>query len=272
MTAHAESNVTTGDHATGRACRLDVALARLGLFETREQARRSLIAGEIEIDGRRDAKPGTPVRIVQGSSGPGLMRGRARLEVHLRAKRAHVSRGGQKLEAALDAFGICPRGMTALDIGASTGGFTDCLLQRGAAKVYAVDCGTGQLHAKLRSDPRVIVLERTNARFLSRAEVPEQPAVVVVDVSFISLRLILPAIAAVAGLGTVVIALVKPQFEAGPDKVGKGGVVRDEAVRLEAVEGIREAMKAMGWACIGMIESPLTGPAGNHEYLLAARL
>jgi len=268
MTARAEITVTMDDHATDSACRLDAALARLGLYETREQARRSLLAGEIEINGRRDAKPGTPVRIDRGS----LMRGRTRLDVHVRAKPAHVSRGGQKLDAALDAFDIRPQGMIALDIGASTGGFTDCLLQRGAAKVYAVDCGTGQLHAKLRSDPRVIVLERTNARFLSRAEVPEQPGVVVVDVSFISLRLILPAIAAVAGPGTVVIALVKPQFEAGPDKVGKGGVVRDEAVRLETVEGIRVAMTAMGWTCIGMIESPLIGPAGNHEYLLAARL
>jgi len=252
--------------------RLDSALVRLGCFETREQAQRALLAGEIEIGGRRDAKPGAKVSVIVEGGCRRLMQGSRELAVAVRERMPYVSRGGVKLAAALDAFDIDPAGMLALDIGSSTGGFTDCLLQRGARKVYAVDCGTGQLHAKLRADGRVVSLEQTNARFLSREHVPEPPDIVVIDASFISLRLLLPVAAALAHAGTVVVALVKPQFEAGPKHVGKGGVVRDEHVRRTAVDGIREAMAGLGWTILGEIESPLRGPAGNVEYLLGARI
>jgi 23S rRNA (cytidine1920-2'-O)/16S rRNA (cytidine1409-2'-O)-methyltransferase len=164
------------------------------------------------------------------------------------------------------------RETVALDIGASTGGFTDCLLQRGARRVYAVDCGTGQLHATLRNDTRVVSMERCNARHLTREEIPTVPEIVVADVSFISLRLIIPVVAKLGGSGTIVIMLVKPQFEAGPAQVQRGGVVRDAAVRRAAVDSVRTAMADAGWQVFGELESPLRGPAGNIEYLLGARM
>ena len=253
-------------------CRLDAALVRLGLYETGEQAQRALLAGEVEVNGRRDAKPGLQVKMVATPDGMRLFRGSAVLDVQVRTKMPYVGRGGLKLEAALNGFGIEPRDMVALDIGASTGGFTDYLLQRGARKVYAVDCGIGQLHAKLRADGRVVVREKTNARYLVRADVPETPGIVVVDVSFISVRLLLPVMDALGAPDTVVVVLVKPQFEAGADKVGKGGVVRDEAVRRETVASVRAAMEGLGWICLGEIECPVHGPAGNIEYFLAARM
>ena len=252
--------------------RLDAALTAMGLFATREQAQRALLAGAVEINGRRDAKPGSKAVARRTEAGWQLFHGAREAAVTIRERMPYVSRGGLKLAAALDAWALDPAGLIALDIGASTGGFSDCLLQRGARKVYAVDCGTGQLHASLRRDPRVIVLEKTNARFLSRTLIPEPPQIVTVDVSFISLKLIVPVIAEIAPAGAWVVALVKPQFEVGPALVQRGGVVKDEAARRAAVSGIRACMVARGWTIIGEIESPLRGPAGNYEYLLGARL
>ena len=182
-----------------------------------------------------------------------------------------VSRGGQKLDHALTQFKIDPSGLTALDIGASTGGFTDVLCQRGARRVYAVDVGYGQLAARLRDDARVIVLERTNARYLTQAEVPEPIDLIVCDASFIGLRTILPAPLGLAAPGTRLIALIKPQFEAGRGRVGKGGIVRDPAVHAEVCETIRAWLTAEGWPVIGLTESPIKGRDGNTEFLIAAR-
>ena len=182
-----------------------------------------------------------------------------------------VSRGGVKLDHALTHFGIDPSGLTALDIGASTGGFTDALCQRGARRVYAVDVGYGQLDARLRDDARVTVLERTNARHLSRAEVPEPIDLIVCDASFIGLRTILPAPLLLAAVGARLVALIKPQFEAGRERVGKGGIVRDPAVYVEVCETIREWLTAGGWPPIGLTESPIKGRDGNTEFLIAAR-
>ena len=182
-----------------------------------------------------------------------------------------VSRGGIKLDHALTHFEIDPGGLTALDIGASTGGFTDVLCQRGARRVYAVDVGYGQLDARLRDDGRVAVLERTNARHLSREQVPEPIDLVVCDASFIGLRTILPAPLALATAGARLIALIKPQFEAGRERVGKGGIVRDPAVHADVCETIRAWLTTEGWPVIGLTESPITGRDGNIEFLIAAR-
>lgn len=261
-----------GTMETPRTMRLDAALVQLGLFASREQAQRALLAGDVDVDGRRDAKPGLSVSVREGAQGLELWRGRTRLHVTVRARMPYVSRGGLKLAAALDAFGIDPRGLVVLDIGASTGGFTDCLLQRGAARVFAVDCGTGQLHASLRNDPRVTVREQCNARFLTRADFDAVPQMVVADVSFISLTLLIPVIARVIAPGGWLVVLVKPQFEAGPQYVARGGVVNDAAVRQAAVDKVRACVEQHGGTVIGVCESPLRGPAGNIEYLLAARL
>jgi 23S rRNA (cytidine1920-2'-O)/16S rRNA (cytidine1409-2'-O)-methyltransferase len=230
-----------------------------GLAPTRSRAQAMVLAGEVFAGEQRLDKPGTPVD-------PGLA-----LEVRPRTG-AWVSRGALKLEAGLDHFAIDPRGAIALDVGASTGGFTEVLLARGAAKVYAVDVGRGQLHQKLRTDARVVVLERTNARYLSRAEIPEAPDLVVCDASFISLIQVLPAALALAAPGARLVALVKPQFEVGKGEVGKGGVVRDPA-RHDAVCARIEAWLAgeMGWMVLGITPSPITGPKGNREFLMAAR-
>jgi 23S rRNA (cytidine1920-2'-O)/16S rRNA (cytidine1409-2'-O)-methyltransferase len=252
--------------------RLDAALVELGYFELREQAQRALLAGEVELNGRRDMKPGWQTTVQATPQGPRLYKSGTPLEVTLRARAPFVSRGGLKLAAALDAFVIDPAGMTAVDIGASTGGFSDCLLQRGARKVYTVDCGTGQLHQRLRDDPRVIVMERTNARLLTADDIADAVDLVVIDVAFISLRLILPAVVRIGRPGTTIVALVKPQFEVEPARVAKGGVVRDPLARREAVDMIRAAMRTEGWCARGEIESPITGPAGNHEYLLGAQI
>ena len=183
----------------------------------------------------------------------------------------YVSRGGEKLEAALEAFSIPLAGRTALDAGASTGGFTDCLLQHGVARVYAVDVGYGQLAWRLRQDPRVVVMERTNVRHLAPEAFPETPDLFTADCSFISLRLVLPGIAAVVTEQAQGIVLVKPQFEAGRHHVGRGGVVRDQAVHQQVVEQVLEAAQALGFSCAGVIPSPLRGPAGNREFLAHLR-
>ena len=182
-----------------------------------------------------------------------------------------VSRGGVKLAAALDAFGIDPAGRVCLDVGASTGGFTDVLLSRGASRVYAVDVGWGQLHARLRGDPRVVVREKVNARFLSRGEVPEEPSLLVSDVSFISVTLILPAVVPLLSPEAEAVLLVKPQFESERGEVGKGGIVRDEAVRERARTRVVSAAEALGLSSLGVLESPIRGADGNVEYLAVFR-
>ena len=182
-----------------------------------------------------------------------------------------VSRGGQKLDHALTHFGIDPQGLVALDVGASTGGFTHVLCERGARRIYAVDVGYGQLDARLRGDARVTVLERTNARYLSREQVPEPVDLIVCDASFIGLRTILPAPLALAAPGARLIALIKPQFEAGRGRVGKRGIVRDPAVHDEVCETIRDWLTAEEWPVTGLVESPIKGRDGNTEFLIAAR-
>ena len=238
--------------------RLDVALVRRGLAESRERAQGLILAGAVTVAGRAAGRASQ------------LIAPEASLEI---AGPAHpfVGRGGLKLAAALDAFGIDPTGLVALDIGASTGGFTDCLLQRGAAKVYAVDVGYGQLAWRLRQDPRVVVVERCNARYLERSRIPEPIHLVTIDVSFISLTLILPAVRACLDPEGHVVALLKPQFEVGKGKVSKGGIVRHESLRREAVEAVRRAVIAQGWSWEGEQRSPMTGRKGNVEYLVWLR-
>jgi 23S rRNA (cytidine1920-2'-O)/16S rRNA (cytidine1409-2'-O)-methyltransferase len=239
--------------------RLDVALVARGLAPTRERAQALILAGRVAVDGRPATKAGQPVS------------DDAALAV-AEPPHPYVSRGGVKLAAALDHFGIDPAGKTCLDVGASTGGFTDCLLQRGAARVYAVDVGHGQLDARLRADPRVVVREKVNARSLSEADVPERVEIAVVDVSFISLRLVLPAMAARVAPGGAIVALVKPQFEAGRGEVPRGGVVRSEATRRRVVEEVAEAGRALGLGVLGVAPSPIAGARGNAEFLLGFRV
>jgi 23S rRNA (cytidine1920-2'-O)/16S rRNA (cytidine1409-2'-O)-methyltransferase len=184
----------------------------------------------------------------------------------------YVSRGGQKLEAALDAFKLDVQGVVAIDVGASTGGFTDCLLQRGAARVYAVDVGYGQLDWKLRQDPRVVVMERTNIRSLTPDQMPERPNFFTIDCSFISLRLVLPPLKALLAEQAEGVALIKPQFEAGKELVGKGGVVRDADIHERVVSDVTDAARELGFQPAGVIPSPLIGPAGNREFLAYLRL
>jgi 23S rRNA (cytidine1920-2'-O)/16S rRNA (cytidine1409-2'-O)-methyltransferase len=213
------------------------------------------MAGDVLVDDRPATKPGTRVS--------------PEVSVRLRGQPSpYVSRGGEKLAGALDAFTIDPAGMRVLDVGASTGGFTDCLLQRGASAVVAVDVGYGQLAWSLRQDPRVRVCERVNARTLLADFVESPVDLAVLDVSFISLRLVLPAVARLVRAGGAIVALVKPQFEVGPERVGSGGVVRDEAARADAVASVREAAQAIGLVVRGQADSVLAGPKGNREIFL----
>lgn len=193
-------------------------------------------------------------------------------ELQVLGEEPYVSRGGQKLEAAMDGFDLNVQGAVAIDVGASTGGFTDCLLQRGAARVYAVDVGYGQLAWKLRQDPRVIVMERTNIRSLTAEQMPEQPDFFTIDCSFISLRLVLPPLKALLKPAAAGVILIKPQFEAGKELVGKGGVVRDAEVHERVVSDVVAAAEELGFEPLGVIPSPLTGPAGNREFLAHLRL
>lgn len=235
--------------------RLDEALVARGLAESRSQARALIMAGIVRAGGRVVDKPGmpTPAGALEVLSG-----GR------------FVSRGGEKLQGALDRFPIAPQGLVCADLGASTGGFTDCLLQAGAAKVYAVDVGRGQLHWKIRQDSRVVVIERQNARYLER--LPELVSLVVADLSFISLALILPTIRRLLVPGGQTLTLVKPQFEAGRDAVGKGGVVRDPATHRAVLRRFLDDARREGFAVLGLIGSPLRGPAGNVEFLAHLRV
>ena len=236
--------------------RLDALLFARGLVESKELARRLVMEGNVTVAGQRVDKPGT--RVAEDAV---LM---------VRELPRFVSRGGEKLDAALVAFKVSAEGLIAVDVGASTGGFTDCLLQRGAQKVYAIDVGYGQLDYKLRYDPRVVVMERTNARYVE--SLPDRPALAVIDASFISLKLLLPPVRRWLTESGQVVTLIKPQFEAGRDKVGKGGVVKDHAIHAEVLRDVLEAARIDGFALTGLICSPLKGPAGNIEFLAYLRL
>jgi len=217
-----------------------------------------LLAGLVKVDGQRVEKRATRVAV------------HAVIDVD-RPASLFVSRGGEKLAAALDAFSPPVAGAVALDVGASTGGFTDCLLQRGARRVYAVDVGYGQLDWGLRNDARVVVLERCNIRHLDPAVIPDPVQLAVIDVSFISLRLVLPCVVPLLAPGATVLALVKPQFEVGVKQVGRGGVVRDDVLRRGAVQQIQDAGERSGFACLGSFDSPIAGKKGNREIFLGLR-
>jgi 23S rRNA (cytidine1920-2'-O)/16S rRNA (cytidine1409-2'-O)-methyltransferase len=232
-----------------------VLLVEKGLAESRAKAQALVLAGQVVVDDNRVDKPGTRVSV----------------EAELRLKGEvlkYVSRGGLKLEAALDAFKLDPQSLVCADIGASTGGFTDCLLQRGATRVHAIDVGKAQLHQKLRADARVISREGVNARHLTDEDLPERVGALVIDVSFISLKLVLPAV--LPKLDGWLVALVKPQFEVGREGIEKGGVVKDAKLRQAAIDDMRAFVKEQGFEVLGVIDSPIAGPAGNVEALLGA--
>lgn len=238
-----------------KRARLDVLLVERGLAESREKAQRLVLAGEVLVDEVPAAKPGHEVA--------------ADCVLRVRQPERFVGRGGLKLEEAFARFpALAAAGKICVDVGASTGGFTDCLLQHGAAKVYAVDVGHTQLHPRLAADPRVVVLDGCNARHLQPGDLPEPVDLAVADVSFISLRLILPAIDRLLKRGGEIVALIKPQYEAGRAEVARGGVVRNPEIRLQVVERIRDfGVHTLGWQWIGFCESPIQGPAGNVEFL-----
>ena len=234
--------------------RLDQRLTELGLAESREKAKATIMSGLVYVNGQKSDKPGTPVA------------DDAEIEVR-GAACPYVSRGGFKLAKALESFGIAPEGWVCIDCGASTGGFTDVLLKNGAAKVYAVDVGYGQLAWSLRTDGRVVVMERTNARGLTPDMFPERMDMAVMDLSFISIRLVLPAVRALVKDGGRCVCLIKPQFEAGKADVGKKGVVRDRAVHERVLREMTEFFPTAGWKLTGLDYSPIRGPEGNIEYL-----
>lgn len=236
--------------------RLDVALVARGLADSREKAQALILAGQVVVDGQRADKAGKQVDEA--------------CQIEVIAPPRYVGRGGLKLEAALEHFAVAVAGKVCLDVGASTGGFTDCLLQHGAARVYAIDVGTGQLDWKLRKDPRVIVHEQVNARHLSRNEVPEPVDLAVCDVSFISVTLILPALPDLLRSDAAMIILVKPQFELARGQVGRGGIIRDPILHRQACERVEQAVRQLGFEA-QIIPSPVLGAEGNQEFLLYAR-
>jgi 23S rRNA (cytidine1920-2'-O)/16S rRNA (cytidine1409-2'-O)-methyltransferase len=238
--------------------RLDVHLVAAGLAESRERAQALVMAGRVTIDGRPATKAGTAVG--------------ADAVVAVRPGPEHVGRGAVKLAGALDSFGLSPAGRVAVDVGASTGGFTETLLARGAVRVYAVDVGRNQMHEKVRADPRVVSLEGVNARTLDRTHVPEDCGVATLDLSFISVLKVLPAVRTVLADDADVLVLVKPQFEVGREKVGRGGIVRDAALHREAVLTVARAVQAGGgYSVRGACASPITGTEGNREFFLHLR-
>ena len=239
--------------------RLDQILVQRGLAESRERAQALILGGRVEVEGQRTNKAGTRIDpsarlVVFGPDHP------------------YVGRGGVKLAGALDRFGIDPSLRVALDVGASTGGFTDCLLAHGAAQVIAVDVGYGQLAWKLRNDSRVVVFEKTNVRYLEPSRLPHVATLATIDVSFISLRLVLPQVRRLLERSSVVVALIKPQFEVGKGKVGKGGVVRSHDEHQRVIEEVKAAALGIGYNVLGVIESPLLGPKGNKEFLIHLRI
>ncbi len=249
-------------------CRLDILTVERGLFDSRQRAQRAILAGEVFVNEQRVDKPGTTVP--------------ADAVVRATAKDPYVSRGAYKLVGALDHFQIVPSGWNCLDVGASTGGFTDCLLQRGAARVYAYDVGHGQLDWRIRSDPRVVVREKLNARYLTADDLPQSIRLTVIDVSFISLTLILPAVATAQAAsltaggetgGGWIVALIKPQFELERGDVGKGGIVREAASHAKAVAKIASFVQARlpQWRWTGVMDSPILGSEGNKEFLACLR-
>lgn len=237
--------------------RIDVLLVERGLFESRAKARAAIEAGGVRVAGRVAARASDL----------------AAEDAEIEARPAHpwVGRGALKLVHGLALWRVSPEGRVVLDLGASTGGFAQACLAAGARRVYAVDVGRGQLHRTLAQDPRVANLEGVDARSLDASQVPEAPGLIVCDVSFIGLAKVLPAALALAAPGAELIALVKPQFEVGPAKVGKGGVVKDEAARAGAVEGVRRFLEGAGWRVLGVADSPIAGGDGNREYLIWAR-
>src|SRR5205085_6306340 len=240
-----------------KKARIDQALVERGFFDSRERAQRAIMAGEVRMGDRVFTKAAelievdAPISIVQPPQ--------------------FASRGALKLEGALDSFGIDVAGKVALDIGASTGGFTDCLLQRGAAKVFAVDVGHGQLAWRLRNDPRVVIIEKLNARFLSREHIPEDVDLCVVDVSFISLTLILPRAFELLTANGMIVALIKPQFELERKDVGRGGIVREPALHEKAQQKIVKFVEGANYDVVGLVPSPITGADGNQEFFICIR-
>lgn len=235
--------------------RLDILLVEKGLFPSREKAKTSIMAGLVRVDGQRVDKPGSDIR--EDSA----------IEVTAPAI-PYVSRGGLKLEKAVKEFSLDLKDKIMVDIGASTGGFTDCALQNGASRVYAIDVGFGQLDWKLRNDPRVVNMERTNIRYFDPAVLDTPPDIVTIDVAFISLKLVLPKVNEILPAGGQAVALIKPQFEAGRDKVGRKGVVRDRTVHVDVIQKIIKTARSLGFVVNGLTFSPIRGPEGNIEYLI----
>jgi 23S rRNA (cytidine1920-2'-O)/16S rRNA (cytidine1409-2'-O)-methyltransferase len=235
--------------------RLDEALVHRQLADSRSRAQALILAGDALVNGLPILKAGAPVRPED--------------ELAIKSPPRFVSRGGEKLDKALDAFGVEVEGAAVADFGASTGGFTDCLLQRGASRVYAIDVGYGQLAERVRTDPRVVIMDRTNVRHI--VELSEPVQLVVIDVSFIGLKLVLPSAKSVLAKRGEIVALVKPQFEAGKGQVGKGGVVRDPAIHRRVLEDAFQWARELNLGVVGLIESPIRGPAGNIEFLIHLR-
>ncbi|HEX9147362.1 MAG TPA: TlyA family RNA methyltransferase [Candidatus Binatia bacterium] len=239
----------------GKRERLDKLLIERGLVASREEGRGRILAGDVLVNDQPLTKAGTLVD--------------EQAAIRIKSKGVpYASRGGSKLEAALQSFGIDPTGKTVLDVGASTGGFTDCLLAHGARQIFAVDVGYGQLDWRLRNDPRVVVLEKTNIRYLELKSLPRPADLATIDVSFISLKLVIPQVKTLLLPDNQIVALIKPQFEVGKGKVGKGGVVRSHEEHERVIEKIRSAAIKLGYGVRGVIESPLLGPAGNKEFFI----
>jgi len=238
--------------------RIDKLLMEKGVVQSRERARSFIMAGKVMVEGRRVDKPGTKIDV------------EAQLQVR-GEDQPYVSRGGLKLEGALNAFGMDPKGMVVMDVGASTGGFTDCVLQKGARRVYAVDVGYGKLAWKLQKDPRVINLERRNIRYLKREEIPEEVDLILIDTSFISVEKFLPHLLKFLKKGGNLVCLIKPQFEVGKGEVGKGGVVKDPALHQKVIDRISGFCRELGLSILGVVESPLLGPKGNKEFFICLK-
>ena len=235
--------------------RIDKLLVDRGIVQSRERARAMIMAGKVVVEGKRIDKPGVQVN------------GEARIQLQ-GGDSSYVSRGGEKMEGALKAFGIDPKGMVVMDVGASTGGFADCILQKGAEKVYAVDVGYGQLAWKLQKDARVVNLERRNIRYLRRDEVEEEIDLILIDTSFISIEKFLPHLLGFLKKGGAILGLLKPQFEVGRGEVGKGGVVRDKALHEKVIDRISQFSRGLRLKILGVAESPLLGPKGNKEFFI----